>query len=433
MGWADPGVLQARVRRLDSDDLATFVADLWGARGFETTRDGAYVTARSGGTTQVVYVLTQSATRTHVETTRDVDIVVAAGRHRAGATPATESGARFLDAADLAEMLRYAIERDVAADLCETHFGVAPEALRFPLQRRVRRAVVGVDFGTVAVVIVVSLLVAAGAGAVLGVAGPGIDNSGTTDEAVVVSETPTNVGSDDPPTAATESGLILTGAGVGNATTVPGVNETGISNASRLAQAHDRAVSGVSSYTIWFDYYAPANGSDERVQYDTDVRVQGARSSIRTSLERTGGNRVLLSTVYANGTGRYRAATGSEEFTRIDNRTPTATPRAVRFTRPAGMVRTYLTTPESSVRVAETDAAGDRYRIRGTGRPAGLPETVSEYEVTATVDQRGFVRTFEAEFSIPRDSDGDGAGGRARVRLTWTYDRLNTTAVRADP
>ncbi|MFD1600514.1 hypothetical protein [Halobellus rarus] len=49
--------------------------------------------------------------------------------------------------------------------------------------------------------------------------------------------------------------------------------------------------------------------------------------------------------------------------------------------------------------------------------------------MTAVVDERGFVWMFEAEFSIPRDSDSDVTSGRDRVRLTWTYDRINTTEV----
>lgn len=432
MAWADPDVVESRVRRLDGDNLAAFVTDLWAARGFETTREGASVTARCDGETRVIHVPTRSTAGASGGTTRDADVVVTAGGHGAGATPtpATEAGAHVHDAADLTQMLRYAVARDAAADLCETHFGAAPDELRYPPRRRVRRAVTGVELRTAATVVVVLLTVVAGTGAVLGVAGPGIDAGGPPADAAVANGTPSAPGSDDPATTTAGSGSTPTGVDVVGPVPVPGVTDTGIANPSRFARAHAAAVSNAASYTIRFDYDAPASGSDEQVRYDTDVRVQRNWSSVGNSLERPDGRRVLLSTVYANETGRYRTDVTNARLVRIDNRTPTATPRSVPFTRPTVMVRTYLATPESSVRVVETDA-GDRYRLRGTGSPAALPDTVTEYEMTALVDERGFVRTFEAEFSVPRE--GDGVGGRERVRLTWTYDRVNATEIRVDP
>lgn len=430
MGWADPDVLEARVRGLESESLAAFVTDLWTARGFETDRDGAFVTARRGGETHVVYVLTGRAGTPSVETASPVDVVVAAGRPGRGETLAAEVNARFVDAAGLTEMLRYAVTRDVAADLCERHFGAAPGELTFPPQDRVRRAVAGLEIETVVTVIFALFVVAVGAGAAFGLADPGVAGDGTPDEAAVTPGTVTSPGGDGPRTVTVGAGSSPTEAGVSNPASVPGVSETGISNASRLAAAHAATVAGSSSYTIWFDYYAPENGSTERVQYDVDVRVDGEQAFVRTSRETAGGTRSLLSTIYFDGRDRYRAENSGEEFTRLDNRTPTATPRAVPFTRPAEMIRTYLATPGSAVRTAGSDESGERYRLHGTGRPAGLPDTVTDYEMTAIVDQRGFVWTFEAEFSVPRDSDADGVSDRKRVRLTWTYDRVNRTEIR---
>jgi hypothetical protein len=429
MGWADHGVLEARVRRLDSEGLAAFVADLFAARGFRTTREDVSVTARRDGRTQVLYVLPRRARRPR-EPPRDVDVVVAAGRRRAGETLAADLDAQVLDAADLTGMLRYAIGRDVASDLCERYFGAGPDELTYPPRERITRTVAGFDPAPVAAVIAALLVVAAGGGVVFGLAGPGVGGSAPTDGAADTGATLTDAGTDDPATATTEGGSAPSEAdGIGSVR-VPGVDGTGISNASRLAQAHATAVSDTASYTIWFDYYATENGSPGQVQYDTDVRVQGERSTVRDSLERTGGTQSLLRTVYFDGTNRYTVADGSGERRRIDDQAPTATPQAVPFTRPAEMIRTYLATTRSSVRIADRDAAGTRYRLRGTGRPAGLPETVTDYEMTALVDERGFVRSLEAEFSIPRSSAGDGVMGRERVRLAWTYDRLNTTRIR---
>ena len=432
MDWADPDVLEARVRGLDSESLAAFVTDLWAARGFETDRDGAVVTARRGGETHVVYVLTGRARTLSVEMVRPVDVVVAAEPPRQPETLAAEANARVVDAGELTGMLRYAIERDVAANLCERHFGAAPEALTFPPRERVRRAVAGLEIETVVMVLLVVVVVAVGAGAVFGLVGPGVAGDGISDEAeaAVTPGTVTSPGGDGPRTVTVDAESVPTEAGSSNSAAVPGVSETGISNASRLAQAHAATVAGTSSYTIWFDYYAPESGSAERVQYDVDVRVDGEQAFVQTSRETAGGTRSLLSTMYFDGTDRYRVANSGEELTRLDNRTPTATPRAVPFTRPGKMVQLYLATPENVVRTAGSDGSGERYRLQGTGRPAGVPDTVSEYEMTAVVDERGFVRMFEAEFSIPGDSASDGGSDRKRVRLTWTYDRVDSTEIR---
>jgi hypothetical protein len=432
MGWADPDVLEARVRRLDSESLAAFVADLWTARGFETKRDGATVTARRAGETYVVYIVTERAGAPSVETARPVDVVVAVGRPRTGETLAADVNAQFIDAAGLTEMLRYAIERDVAADLCERYFGAAPGALTFPPRDRARRAVAGLEPETVVTVLLAVAVVAVGVGAVFGVAGLGVAGDGTPDEAeaAVTPGTVTSPGGDGPRTATVDAESVPTESGASTPAVVPGVSDSGISNASRLAQAHAATVADTSSYTIWFDYYAPENGSTERVQYDVDVRVEGEQAVVQTSRETAVGTRSLLSTSYFDGTDRYRVENDGGELTRLDNQAPTATPRAVPFTRPGKIVRLYLATPESTVSAAGSDASGERYRLQGTGRPAGLPDTVTDYEMTAVVDERGFVRMFEAEFSIPREGDAGGGSDRKRVRLTWTYDRVNTTEIR---
>lgn len=424
MGLTDPGVLEARVRRLDGEALAALVADLWAARGFETERDGPVVRVRRSEETQVLYVLGDRGLDDAAETTA-VDVVVAPGRQRAGERLAADLGARRLDAADLAEMLRYAVERPVAADLCETHLGAAPANLTLPVGDRARRAVS--RLGVRAAVVAIALLLVVGVGAVLGPGVPGVADGGPTGDADPGEPTP---GAGDATTRTADGGSGPTGSGVTDPSTVPGVSEAGLENASRLGQAHATAVARLDSYTVWFDYYRPENGSGGQVQYDADVAVEGERASVVTSLERPSGDRSVVSAVYFDGTNRYVARNGSDDFRRVDDEAPTATPRAVPFTRPATMVGTYLATAESSVSRAGSDGDGERYRLHGTGRPAGLPETVEDYEMTALVDERGFVRSFEATFSIRWDSDGDGVGGRQRVRLTWSYDRLDATEVR---
>lgn len=432
MCWADPDVLKTRVRGLDGESLAAFVTDLWTARGFVTDRDGAVVTARRGGETQVVYVLAGRADTPPVEPARPVDVVVATGRPLTGETLATELNARVVDAAKLTEMLRYAIERDVAADLCEQHFGAAPSALRFPPRDQVHRAVTGLEIETAVTILLAVVVVAVGAGAVVGVAGLDLSGDGTPGgaEAAVTPGTVTSPGGDGPRTVTVSAGSSPspTAVGASNPAAVPGVSETRISNASRLAEAHAATVVSTSSYTTSFDYYIHKNGSGDQVQYDVDVRVEGERAVVETNREPAGSTRSLLTTIYFDGTDQY-SITNFGGLSRIDNGTPTATPRAVPFLRPETMVQLYLATPESTVTAAGSDASGERYRLQGSGRPAGLPDTVTDYQMTAIVDERGFVWMFEAEFNISGEGDADGASDRKRVRLTWTYDRINRTEI----
>jgi hypothetical protein len=429
MCWPDSDVLESHICRLSSESLAAFVVDLWMARGFETSHKGTHIIASRGEETRFIYLLTGHATTPPTETPYSADIVITVGHPQAGAERATELGARLLHASDLAEMLHYAIDPDVAADLCESHFGASPEELRFRPWERIRRTVTEPDIGMMTAITVVSLLLAVGGGAVFGVV-PGLDHNQFLDESSVTGETLTTASPDKSATSIAQNGTSSTEPGINESMTVPGVSETGISNANRLAEAHAGAVSDMSSYTIRFDYYASDNGSTDRAQYDVGVRVHGERSLVRTNRKQTGGTRQSLGTVYSNSSGRYAAENGNKSIKRLPDRTPTATPLAVPFRRPEAMVRTYLATPVSSVRVAETNATGAQYRLSGTGRPAGLSHRVTKYEMTALTDERGFVRVFEAEFSILYTNSNAGSGGRDRVRLTWTYNRLNDTQVR---
>jgi hypothetical protein len=431
MNRADPDVLEAHVRNLDGESLVAFVTDLWRARGFETERNGTSVVARREGETRVVYVLTGRAATTSLEAVGSVDVVVAAGRSGAGEALGVESGARAVDAANLVEMLRYAVGRDVATELCERHFGAAPGALRFPLWDRVRRAVVGAESETAVVGVVVLCVVAVGVSAGFGLAGSSMAGDGTSGEAVATTAKPTSPAGAGPTTVTVEAAPGPTEPG-GSPAAVPGVSETGLGNASRLGRAHAETVASTSSYTIWFDYYTAENGSVGRVKRDVNVRVDGERIAVQTIREGIGGTRSLVRSSYFDGTDRYVAATVTDDFTRVDTQTPTATPLAVPFTQPSEMVRAYVATPESAVSVAERSESG-WYRVQGTGRPAGLSDAVTDYEMTAVVDGRGFVRTFDAEFSVVRDTDDDGVTERKRVRLTWTYGRIDATEIGLDP
>lgn len=214
----DSDVLASHLRGLDADALASFVATLWAARGFETSRvDGVVVAERDGERLVVAPIpagrlgrsgrvtgldrvarIARSARLGRVarvdaagargRVDRRIDVVVAPGRSDRGTRLAREHDARLLDAGDLHGMLWFGIDRRTAVEVCEATFGAPPGELRPPLVDRLRagarertrraRESGGTGSGPVAraggplAVVVLAVVVAVVAGGVL--AGPGL-------------------------------------------------------------------------------------------------------------------------------------------------------------------------------------------------------------------------------------------------------------------
>lgn len=121
-------VIEEHVRRLDRSARQALVADLWRARGFAVTREGACLVARSDGTCQRLYV---GAVAGAPET---ADVVVDADSVLSHATTTS-----VIDAADLAERLVYAVDPARRRRLCDRHLGAPPTELEPPLRQRLRR------------------------------------------------------------------------------------------------------------------------------------------------------------------------------------------------------------------------------------------------------------------------------------------------------
>jgi hypothetical protein len=209
---------------------------------------------------------------------------------------------------------------------------------------------------------------------------------------------------------------------------VPGLTADGIVDLNALAAAHERAVAN-GSYTVWADTYRPpANVTDAgRVQEDVDVRVDGDRFSVVTSVEATrNGDRSVVRRVYGEGDARYVAdATGGNvTYRRVgpDRAAPSVGPTPDYFASTA--VLRYLSTPESTV-TGRTEFDGrPAYRVAGRGRPSGLGfEGLVSYSVTAVVSSDGLVYDLTAQYSVVRDAR------RYDVQFEWTYDRLGETTV----
>jgi hypothetical protein len=411
---ARAATVEARLRRLGADAGAALVADLWSARGFETTREGHTVRATAGAETVTLFVGRPGAA---AGLGRPVDTVVHLGR---GRPDAAGDGVRVLDAADVAEMLLYAVDREVATALCRRHFGAGLAELSPPRRDRIAgrvRALASRSPGAwVAVVAAFVLVGAAGAGLLFapGAAGP----AGPADAPAAVA-TPAAV-----PETITESAA----ARATGVESVPGLSAGGVTDPAALAAAHEAGLENLS-YTAWVDFYRPRGGipNATRIQRDVDMTVSGDRFLVEATVE-NGSTRTPVLTLYGDGEHRYVAEVvdGTTQYRRLagPERPPTVVPAPATLRRT--VVTRYLATPETSLDGEVRGAGRQRYRVSGRGLPPALEGSgVHNYSVVALIDSRGVVRDLAAEATV-------GSGPNAyRVRFEVTYDRLGRTTVTA--
>jgi hypothetical protein len=417
---SDP--LAAHLARLDTEACTGLVADLWAARGFETTREDGVVVATRDGEATALYPVGRARLRSPDPPGRPVDAVVTPS----GDVPAVAPDVPHVAAADLAEMLLYAVDRPTARTLCERYVGAPPETLRPPATVRLRRglrqasAVVASDApGAVPVVGAVVLAVVLVAG--LGLSGapletPSADAPGAPDRlSGPDGSASTDTGADAVGTPPVEvTAIDATGP---DSYAVPGLGPRGITDPVALSEAH-RDVLANRSYSLWIDTYRLETGEPNAttVQTDTDVTVAGGRYlAAETRVE--GDERELVGAVYYDGARWYserrvggvdttREIAGSDAVS-PGQPTPDGLNRAI--------VLRYLSTPETVVADVSREDGTTQYRIEGRG-PVVLATTepVRNYAFLAIVDETGFVHTFSAQYEV----------GNTRVRFQWNYRDL---------
>jgi hypothetical protein len=422
-------VIDAHLARLDTATRRAFVADLWAARGHETTVDDAVVVARRHGESLTVYPLPScrfpsSGLHPPPRPDRPVDVVVAFD----ATTPewaAVAADVRVLTLADLRAMLRYGLDPAAADSICRRHLGAAPAALPPPLSLRLRDRVAtlrGVDesVGVTAVVALVAcvVLVFAATGALFADDGSepllGADSRGAPGSEVL---TP-----DPTPTPASSASATGTSPDVGSMATVPGVGPDGVTNLTALAVAHDRELG--QNYTLWTDRYRPRNGVPDapRTQRDTDIAVAGDRYLVEETFE-TGDDRHLVRVVYFDGTDWYvddrSTETASVRWVNGSRGDVAPNPHRLRRT----LVQRYLDTPTSTVTERVDVGRDTRYRLEGDGTPSAFTAEVYNYSFVAIVGERGLVHEATVEFTVVT------VEGSYDLRVEWTYGAFGTTTV----
>jgi len=419
MDRTDTTVLESHLRRLDGERLVALVADLWAARGYETDREGGVVRATHGDEVLRIAVVPAGGGGGDGRSGA-ADVVVAPGGTAVG------HEARVVDAATLAEMLGYAVDRPVARDICERHLGAPPDALPAPLATRTRRRARGVLDSAVPSVLAVVALVAVGAflaGGVLGDAAGLAGQSDAGDDGTVTTATPTadadvRADTDRPPSDVSPEPFPSAPD-----TPPPGVSETSVTDVEALAAAHERALAD-RSHTVWLDRRSRRlNGADRVIEHDIDMATDGERFLVTTTRV-DGEERQVLGALYYNGVAAYEAeyntsGDGYDRVSAVDSRNDLSpSPDSVR----ESLVWRYLSAENTTVTGTTVRGGSVVYRVVATGRAEARGfDHVWNYTAVAQVDARGFVRDLTVEFDAR-------SGSRVfRVRHEITYDRVGST------
>jgi hypothetical protein len=355
---------------------------------------------------------------------------------------------------EVARTLLYAVDRDLADELCRRHLDRPLDALhrpeldpraggtgevREPASRpdgTVRLPVAGeVDAATAASVAVALLAVLAGVTWAAGPAGvsggpsgrvgaPSDGGVGTEGEAVPPTGGGRNV---DEPVAGDGDG---DGDGGGDASAAdgerggypPGLGPTGVTSVGRLAASHASAVSE-QSYVWSLTYRETADGSLRSVRWET-VRVQGP-GRYRTTATGWGtvaADEVPVSSVEAYGDGSTRLVRRGDGD---GDGNATARRRAETLEygsiglyaiRSSRLVRRHLAEEPTRV-VSSTPVDGRTFHLvyAGAGYDSSSPAT------RLTVDGRGMVHALRTRFPV--------AGSNVTAVVSFRYSRVNATTV----
>lgn len=411
-------------RRLDAEDRLAFLADLWSARGFETSREAGVVVAVRGEETVRVAAASGSRLgerlRGAIPRIGDSDDggadVVVEGRNRrglpgigllgGGVVPGGEGdpsdGVRRLSPGDLRELLAYGVDREtgdrLSREYLETPLVVDEPASAAVGAPATTLATAGAALLTLAVLGVVLLGAPGGVPAAVPLGGPG-EATETPGASTVEAE------SDD--------GGDLWEDDAGNGSTdpddelPPGLSRTGVEDATRLSYAHRRALP--TSRTLETEFEGPPDAigfygivaANTVWEAESSIRY-GANATIRYPSE--GGNesnrtapRERRISVYADGDWEYvRTRTvepGATEPAAEDDAyraarlgtflSPTDSPTTTRIAR-------YLDSNETRVTVA-TQRTHTTYVVVATEPPDSLPDTVESYRARAVVRPDGVV------------------------------------------
>jgi hypothetical protein len=417
------------LRRLGEGELAAFVRDLYRARGYDARTDDGLVFVADGDRELTVCVVpaTRLPTASSPTPNHHVDAVVTAGDGTGrGGTLAAALDARLETAADVGEMLRFAVPDETTRELCLDHLGTPPDEMVPPALRRAQstaaetvqttrartertRATVGdaVDgpVGRAAgALVVVALAIAVGTSGVSPFAGGQSDA-----ERTAANLTTDEFGSGERPAV-----------NAAPPTQVVPVRSDGTVKVESLAAAHRRALAD-TSYLLFRTYTGPARdgAAGERIVQRTMVARGDDPYRVEQQTTTCGGS-IRMTHLYYDGKDLYGASyNGTYTYQRIptDPRYLTTPAEAI-----ARHVEYYLTTTNTVV--TNPTVEYDGVRVVASGQPTGSGlDDVENYTAEAVVDEDGIVRHMRVEYDV--------VGGPQNVVFEFRYTELGTTEVRA--
>ncbi|WP_058826052.1 hypothetical protein [Haloferax sp. Q22] len=415
------------IRAAGPSDRRRFLADLWTARGWETTVEDRLVVARRGDRTERLAIGSRPRFSLSPSVPDEATVVVALGDPER-IRRATPDDTRVLSLDDLYELVRYGLPDGRGDDLVADHFGVrladlpadggaggaggaedAGGARTGPFASLLPPALLSLPVAPLLFValLLAAVVVTAGSGGVpvLGDALGGQQPSSPTPAAATTPEpTPTP----EPRTVA------------------PGVTTAGVENATLLAAAHRRAAAN-RSYR-WTLGYRESIAGDETGREVEVVHVEAPHVYV-SEVQRAGRLRAFprptaSEDAYADGTTRYaRRPTEPDGVAArvLDPDVRDGTGRQA--SRAARYLDWYLSTDETSVARVTTPANASvenevaLYRIEGRG--TDFPRSRG-YRVEAVVEEGGFVRSMRVTYETR-----DGLG----VEVWFAYDAVGETTV----
>lgn len=415
----------ARFGDLPPEEQAAFVADLLSARGWQTDCDGRRIVASAGGRTRHISVGTtrQDVDEiVYVPTRTDRLVSLLPGRERRARS--SPEDATLVCPRDLHEQLVHALDREQARALYRDHFGAAFDVDRDPSARK--RDLLS---PRVAVLAVLTVLLATGAAALLAGSVPGSGLAGQ-DAAST-------------PTGAEREAESVTGQQIDDSAATDGLPPTpqprtefsseNVRDIDSLARAHGRVLRE-APMQMRATFRGPRflTGFDTRRSgYDPDdeasIRICAESDSQYHVVQRTDFGGPNVTSVNASV---ERFADGAFEYRRIRRdgeleygRQPVSDARNVSETAHSAsrqLLFRYLNTTERRVTTGRN--VGDpRYRLVATGRPLGLDHDVRDYHATALVRPDGFVTDLRVSYTHP--------GTQALVQVTVEHDTACTTDI----
>lgn len=388
--------LTRRLRSHPPAERAAFVADLWAARGYDTTVEGAVVVAERAGDGTRHRIACGSPTASD-----DVDAVLALG---ASATDVPTEDVHVIDGEDLRRILLYAVDRETAGELSATHLNrsLVGESATGPPGSRIAS---GSGRPPILVGLVALLVVLV----TIGAAGGGFPFAGKEPDLPLAPVPATGTPSAPPPgTAPNPIGVTGQDRPQGGGDLFrypPGIGPSGVTNASALADAHRATLAG-TAWKLQLSHNRSHDLIHPFVRWRTAEQSIARASATRYRFEVTGvaslenGSGGSVTYVdYGDGSANYRRLIGLHGNAYERTRLPEGDPPGVFATVSAAYVRRYLSTTESrvgTVRVGNTT----RTRVVATGVPTELARTVANYTAVAVVDRRGVVRTLTVEYTL---------------------------------